>query len=307
MQIMKLREEMYTTYINYERYAKYLVRFLMSFAVIWCTRVQFPYYPLLNHPVVAIGLAIFMGFLPSELVVISSLFYLVAQLYFLSPLMAGIVGAACILIYMMLLRYSPKTILVAVLLPIALALHVPLVVVIPVGMFFSPMAILSIAGATVLYFVLEAVKNCQHKIGQGTDMVVFLNQFADSIMKNPKMYGSLVVLCVISLGTYFIRHMKRAYAFELSVLFATVAYPVLGLVAAAFAGYKEDGMLLVLGDLIGGALGLMIHFGHMVLDYGAVEYVEFEDEDYYYYVKAIPKLKTTPKKECAEGVRRSRG
>ena len=28
----------------------------------------------------------------------------------------------------------------------------------------------------------------------------------------------------------------------------------------------------------------------MILDYTAVEHVQFEDDDYYYYVKAVPKI-----------------
>ena len=31
----------------------------------------------------------------------------------------------------------------------------------------------------------------------------------------------------------------------------------------------------------------------LAVDYSATEYTQFEDDDYYYYVKAIPKIKVT--------------
>lgn len=31
----------------------------------------------------------------------------------------------------------------------------------------------------------------------------------------------------------------------------------------------------------------------LAVDYSGTEYIQFEDDDYYYYVKAIPKIKVT--------------
>ena len=38
---------------------------------------------------------------------------------------------------------------------------------------------------------------------------------------------------------------------------------------------------VVAGSLLSGILAYGVHFLHMVLDYGSVEEVQFEDEDYY--------------------------
>ena len=49
----------------------------------------------------------------------------------------------------------------------------------------------------------------------------------------------------------------------------------------------------MIGSLLSGVFAYIIQFFHMVLDYGAIEEVQFEDEDYFYYVRAVPKLKMT--------------
>ena len=38
------------------------------------------------------------------------------------------------------------------------------------------------------------------------------------------------------------------------------------------------------------ALAAVYHFFVFAVDYTRTEYVQFEDDDYYYYVKAVPKI-----------------
>jgi hypothetical protein len=48
---------------------------------------------------------------------------------------------------------------------------------------------------------------------------------------------------------------------------------------------------LLLGTIIAVPLAMLVAFLFMGLDYKRTERVQFEDEDYYYYVKAVPKMK----------------
>jgi len=48
---------------------------------------------------------------------------------------------------------------------------------------------------------------------------------------------------------------------------------------------------MILGTVISMLLVFVAQFFRVVLDYTSVEHVQFEDDDYYYYVKAVPKVK----------------
>ena len=50
---------------------------------------------------------------------------------------------------------------------------------------------------------------------------------------------------------------------------------------------------IVTGSVIGGLIAAFIQFTGCTLDYGRREYLQFEDDDYYYYVKAVPKIHIT--------------
>ena len=47
---------------------------------------------------------------------------------------------------------------------------------------------------------------------------------------------------------------------------------------------------MVVGMLVSAALAALYNFFIFSVDYSRTEYVQFEDDDYYYYVKAVPKM-----------------
>ena len=49
---------------------------------------------------------------------------------------------------------------------------------------------------------------------------------------------------------------------------------------------------LIIGNILSLLISFVIQFLFMNLDYARTERVQFEDDDYYYYVKAVPKKQT---------------
>jgi hypothetical protein len=48
---------------------------------------------------------------------------------------------------------------------------------------------------------------------------------------------------------------------------------------------------MILGTIFSALISIVVLFFRHILDYTSVENVQFEDDDYYYYVKAVPKIK----------------
>jgi hypothetical protein len=49
-------------------------------------------------------------------------------------------------------------------------------------------------------------------------------------------------------------------------------------------------LAIILGSALGAGIAAVIHFFAFYVDYTRTENVQFEDDDYYYYVKAVPKV-----------------
>ena len=52
---------------------------------------------------------------------------------------------------------------------------------------------------------------------------------------------------------------------------------------------------MILGHVFAIIIGLVLHLFIFSVDYSATEMVQFEDDDYYYYVKAVPKISVADK------------
>ena len=47
---------------------------------------------------------------------------------------------------------------------------------------------------------------------------------------------------------------------------------------------------VLLGSVVSAALAILLQLTVFSMDYSRTEYVQFEDDEYYYYVKAVPKV-----------------
>lgn len=64
----------------------------------------------------------------------------------------------------------------------------------------------------------------------------------------------------------------------------------MAVVAGAVLSANVDILPVVLGTLVGIVAAFVVRIFMGFLDYQHTEHVEYEDDDYYYYVKAVPKL-----------------
>lgn len=297
--ILEIREKMYGVYVGFDKYIKYIFRFALAFLIFGTINRCFPYYEKLANIPVTVVLAVVGGCLPDSLLVFMAVALAVAQIYYLSPVLALAVLLGSLFLYVMFLRYSPKTILFAAVFPVAILLKIPALLAILVGLFFLPMGILTVGGGTFCYYMLLAVKQCEDAVPEkfNSDVIGFAQQFVDEIMKNQDMYVMVFSLCIVTLLTYFVRVRKMSFSFEISIVLAAVAHLILLLVGNLLFDSNFSVAWAVGGNVISAVVAYLIHFFHRVLDYGSMEEVQFEDEDYYYYVRAVPKLKMTVEKK----------
>lgn len=292
--MLELREKCYQYYIAYEKYARWLFRFFVALLVFSVVAAQFGYEDKFKNPVIVLGLSVLAGFVTDRVRVFMVFLFTVVQIYFLSPILAGIVFLFGGFLFLLLARYDYDTILAVVLLPVFLWCKVPFFVVIIMGLFFTPVSILSAASGVIMYYVLHSVKLCEEVAKEkNADVFSLLKKVMDAILYNKEMYIMLFTMCAVLLVTYVLRICKKNYSFEMGIVFGTVCSIVLLLMGNIFLECKFSMVLVFAGSLLSGLIAFVVHFFHMVLDYGTVEEVQFEDDDYYYYVKAVPKMKMT--------------
>lgn len=104
----------------------------------------------------------------------------------------------------------------------------------------------------------------------------------------------MIMVCAVGiLCVYLLHNMSLDYAWEIAIVTGTIAQ-----LAAVFVGdflfhVSMPVLQLLIGALLSLAVALLYHFFVFTVDYTRTEYVQYEDDDYVYYVKAVPKVAVT--------------
>ena len=111
----------------------------------------------------------------------------------------------------------------------------------------------------------------------------------DSLVNNKEMFLCVAAIILTVLVVYFIRRLSVDYAWELAIGIGTVVNIVVHLLGALLPTVTVKITALLLGSIISAALAFAVKFFVFSVDYTRTERVQFEDDEYYYYVKAVPK------------------
>ena len=138
--------------------------------------------------------------------------------------------------------------------------------------------------------VLSAVEEDSNAASK---MVVAINQ----LLGNKEMYLVLATFIVILLVVYVVRRLSIDHAWTV----ASLAGILIGLTVLTsgfvMLGIKGRIVWIIVGGVISTVIALIQQFLFFNLDYSRTERVQFEDDEYYYYVKAVPKIYVTTKEK----------
>ena len=146
-----------------------------------------------------------------------------------------------------------------------------------------------ICGGTISFYLQEIRNNASSFLEEGNDISaadVLLHQ----VLGNRLFYYYMVALIVMFLVISLVRYRKVPYAWMAAVLLGTVSEVVIMLAGYLVTSVPSKVPALLIGSALVLAFGFILNFFFRNLDYTRVEHVQFEDDEYYYYVTAVPKV-----------------
>jgi len=104
------------------------------------------------------------------------------------------------------------------------------------------------------------------------------------------MFVTAGIFGVVILVMWLVRKMRFEFVFELTIVLGGLVNILGFLLANLQMDIKVGAGGVILGTIVSMLIVMIAQFFRMVLNYMSVEHVQFEDDDYYYYVKAVPKI-----------------
>lgn len=316
MSLLVFRERVKNIYQKYNLYITPAVKFVFALISLIAINNELGYDARLKSIPIVLALSLLSAFTPSAILVLVSGLVATLHFYFVSPIMSIIVLILFIIIYLLFARFTPRYGYVILAIPILFFLKIPYIIPILLGIIATPIAIIPITCGVFIYYVLDVIKaaiTMQQNTSLEDILQLYINVI-DSLTGNKQMIMTIVIFALILLVVFYVRKMKFDYAFEISIAAGAFA-SILGFLVSDLILDKSDQIFsMLLGTVLSAAIVFVINFFKLTLDYSRTEIVQFEDDAYYYYVKAVPKITvTTPQmkvkhinvKNAAQGAARS--
>ena len=293
--LLNVRELILEQYLKWERYLVPFGKFLAAFVVMLSIHSKIGYNTQLKSWFIAAGISLIAAFLPMMFLTVIAAVISIGHIFSASLVLAGTVSAVFVVLYLLLLRFVPQYAWAAAAIPVLSLYKLQLIVPIVLGLTSTPLSILAVAAGVIAYHILGLAKELIEVSDFAENEYMSLYQsIVGQMLENKEMMYSIIIFSLVVLVVFLIRIQKIDYGFELSIGAGTFV----GLLGFLITGLASGKMLSVIfGSIISGVLVLGIWFLFLALDYTKAEDLQFQDDDYYYYVRAVPKIKIEKKKK----------
>ena len=292
--LLVMKEYLKQFYAKYEVYLHPLAKFLLSLISLGMINCKLGYMGTIDHASIVLIVALMCSFLPRTCIILFDALFILLHLYAMALECAIVALALFLVLFLLYFRFSPKSIIAVVLTPICFGLKVPYLIPIAYGLAATPASAVAVSCGVVAYYLISYMSgNAAAVSGMASDEMITRFRFViDGLIGNKAMILTIVAFSITIMVVYIVRRLPIMQSWRIAIL----------------AGVLTDIMVMLIGDLmldtnlsisilglLGGSIvaalvGEVLRFLLFNVDYYRMERVQFEDDEYYYYVKAVPKI-----------------
>lgn len=286
--LLVMRERLIRFYQDHARIVNALFRFLISFVTFFSINQLVGYNPVLNSWYVVVAFSVVNTVLPMSVLIFLAAAYTVFHVYYVSVSLALVILLVFLIAYLVYLRFLPEHGYVILAVPVLYGLHLQYLVPILLGLIGAPVAVIPMSCGVICYYALKCITTV---IGTATEeSMVLFNQAFQMIFTNQEMYLAIAVFAIVMVTVNMICSQEFHYVYETAITAGVIVNILLILLLSFPFNVEVHVLYLLASSVFSGLLAWLIQFFQVVLNYSAVEYLQFEDDEYYYYVKAVPKM-----------------
>ncbi|MCQ2519277.1 MAG: hypothetical protein MJ107_01970 [Lachnospiraceae bacterium] len=286
-----------------------VIKFLLVFIALMQINGKLGFMARLNSAPITLIIALAGSFLPLNLTIVILGLIIVAHVYALSLECAIVVLALFLVMFLLYFRFAAKDSYAGILTPLSFVFKMPYVMPISMGLVGEPTSLVAVGSGVVIYQVLHYISENAENLTSSAEESK-LGQFKiiiDALVGNRTMIALVVAFSIATVVVYLIRKLPIKYAWTAAIGAGEVTLLVVALMAGVVLDADINFGGLFIGVIISTVINLILQYFLFDLNYNKIEKLQFEDDEYYYYVKAVPKneiiedepIKKTAKRKMA--------
>ncbi len=306
--LLEFKQYVKRFYIKYETYITYVWKFVLALVSILQINSKLGYMDALTNVAIVMMASLLCAILPPNFIVFIAAVFILGHLYSLAVECAIIALIIFLLMFLLYFRFSPKDTLAVLLTPLFFFLHIPYVMPLAMGLLGAPTSIVSVSFGLVISYMLQFFSANAASFGsEGVQEAA--NQFQgiiNGILGDKSMAVMIASFAVSLIIVYIIRRSSANYSWKIAIAAGSISLIIVTLIGDMVSDTNISIPGVILGTLVSALLMLVIEFFAFNLDYSRTEKVQFEDDDYYYYVKAVPKVTVSTPERKVKKINRAR-
>lgn len=292
LSLLIFKEKIRLIYGKYSMFILPIFKFALILVALILMNINIGYLDILKNPFFIFIIAVFCSVLPFSAISIILSIYLLSDMFSVSIDMFLLIGIYLLVIGILYYGFKPGNSYLIVVVPLLFTLKIPYVLPIVLGLGTGILTVIPLSAGIILYYLLLYVKNNIGTLTNGmtSDLSVRYFQILNSILSNKIMYIMLLAFALSLVVVYLIHNLSINYSWEIAIVSGMVSLLLFIFMGEFIMNITLSIMELLFGLIISLVLAYIYKFFIFNIDYTRTEYTQFEDDEYYYYVKAVPKI-----------------
>ncbi len=290
--VFEIREKIIDIYCKYDAFIIPVLKLIVAFIVLHTVNSKMGYFAKIDNVAIELIASLFCSFMPAGMILVFAGLFSLLHMYGLSLIVAGLGVIIYLVLYILFLRFSPKSALVVAVLPVLMLWKIPYMLPIILGLAASPGTIVAAGCGVVAYYFLHIINSNSATIA-AMELSEIQEQFkllVDALIANKGMVIVIVAFAVTIIVVYLIKRLPIKHNWDIAIGAGAVIQIMIMLIGDVILDTGVSPVNVILGSVLGVAIAFGLKFFRFAVDFSRTERVQFEDDDYYYYVKAVPKI-----------------
>lgn len=279
--------------MRYEKFVMPVMKFIGTILILISYNSIMGYSDQMRNPIIIFILSLICAFVPVSVIVLITGLAGFIHMYAVSMEIGLLYLGLFALMYLLYLRFAPKYGWIIVIMPLLYVLKLHYVIPIVISIFVGPVGIVPMIFGIIFYYYAVHVKDLVDLLATASeeDSIQGFSYVMNGMLQDKAMLLTIVVFILVIVATYVIYRQSFKYSWFIAIITGAILNIILLLVGGIVLEADINILVIFLGTIGGAILAVVAQFFKGVLDYSRTETVQYEDDDYYYYVKAVPKIR----------------
>lgn len=294
--LLELRQKISEVYGRYEAYVRVCTKGILAFLIFYMIHQQIAGDLQFRDWIEVIILTVVSMLLTSGAISLLMAGFVIVHMTVVSVEAGAIAAVFFLFLLLTYFIFKPGQSVLMALMCLAAMLNISGAAAIPIGLLCGPIAVIPAAAGIFTHGMLLTLRQNSSVLEEAASKLTSIEKvsyFVKAVWSNERLVLLTAALVITIVIVYLIRRLPYSYAWAIAIAAGTAGYVLTIMVGNVAFGVTVNLIYLSVSIVCGVLISGLIHVFRFLLDGTHTEFLEYEDENYVYYVKAIPKYSVT--------------